>query len=120
MPSAGRTARGLTRVPQYVPEEERRSRPPQKKHQRRRRVKYALFSLGNGLDMPLFVFIMVLLAVGLVMLFSASYADSYYREGDSYFYIQRQGKFAAAGVAAMLLISTFDYHRLHPRWQSLP
>ncbi len=113
MPSAGRTARGLTRVPQYVPEEERRSRPPQKKHQRRRRVKYALFSLGNGLDMPLFVFIMVLLAVGLVMLFSASYADSYYREGDSYFYIQRQGKFAAAGVAAMLLISTFDYHRLH-------
>lgn len=111
MPSAGRTARGLTRVPRRVQEEE--NRPPEKKRKRRRRVKYALFSLGNGLDMPLFVFVMVLLAVGLVMLFSASYADSYYREGDSYFYIQRQGMFAAAGVVAMLLISTFDYHRLH-------
>jgi len=76
-------------------------------------VKYALFSLGGGMDMPLFIFVMVLLAVGLVMLFSASYADSYYREGNSYYYISRQGGFAAFGVAAMVLISTFDYHRFH-------
>ncbi len=114
MPAAGRTARGLTRVPGRPKEEAPREVPgkaPAKR--RRRRVKYALFSLGNGLDMPLFVFIMVLLAIGLVMLFSASYATSYYYENNSYHYITRQGAFAVFGIVAMLLISTFDYHRFH-------
>ncbi len=104
------TARGLQRVPARN-HEEPRSTPP--KRRRRRKIKYQLFSLGEGLDMPLFVFIMVLLAIGLVMLFSASYADSYYRENNSYYYIVRQGGFAIAGVIAMLLISAFDYHNFH-------
>ena len=120
MAAIGRTgegaARGLRRLPQYVPpEDERNKQPPTKEERRRRRAKkYSLFSLGTGLDMPLFIFIMVLLAIGLVMLFSASYAYSYYTEGgNSYYYIQRQGLFAVVGVIAMLLISTFDYHRFH-------
>lgn len=107
------TARGLTRVPSYIPEEERQPRPEPRRPRRRRKVRYKLFSLGEGLDMPLFVFVMVLLAIGLVMLFSASYAESYYRNGNSYEYIVRQGGFAAFGVVAMLLISTFDYHHFH-------
>lgn len=111
MPAAGRTARGLSRVPETAPKERKARQAP--RAPRRRKMKFALFSLGNGMDMPLFVFIMVLLAVGLVMLFSASYADSYYRQGDSYYYISRQGLFAVVGVAAMLLISTFDYHHFH-------
>lgn len=115
MPAAGRTARGLTRVSGQPKKEgpreaQGKEQPPRR---RRRRVRYALFSLGNGLDMPLFVFVMVLLAIGLVMLFSASYANSYYYEENSYYYITRQGAFAVFGVAAMLLISTFDYHRFH-------
>ena len=56
------TARGLQRVPARN-HEEPRSTPP--KRRRRRKIKYQLFSLGEGLDMPLFVFIMVLLAIGL-------------------------------------------------------
>lgn len=111
MSAASRTARGLEREPQRHPQTP--PAQPRKGKQRRRKVKYALFSLGSGLDMPLFVFIMVLLAVGLVMLFSASYADSYYRQDNSYYYISRQGGFALFGVVAMLLISTFDYHRFH-------
>lgn len=107
------TARGLTRVPSYIPEKEQQPRPEPRRPRRRRKVRYKLFSLGEGLDMPLFVFVMVLLAIGLVMLFSASYADSYYREGNSYSCIARQGGFAAFGVVAMLLISTFDYHNFH-------
>lgn len=106
------TARGLRRVPTYGPEREDRPRPARPRR-RRRKIKYQLFSLGEGMDMPLFVFVMVLLAIGLVMLFSASYADSYYREKNSYYYIVRQGGFAVAGVIAMLLISTFDYHNFH-------
>lgn len=80
---------------------------------RRRKKHYKLISLGEGLDMPLLVFVMVLLAIGLVMLFSASYAEGYYRENNSYSYIIRQGGFAAFGVAAMLFISTVDYHYYH-------
>ncbi len=113
---AGRTTRGLRRIPHYVPPEDERNkpRPTREERRKRRRVKHNLFSLGLGLDMPLFIFIMVLLAVGLVMLFSASYAYSYYNEeGNSYYYIQRQGLFALFGVVAMLIISTFDYHRFH-------
>lgn len=117
MPAAGRTAGRVNRAPQNPgkrrEEEKDAQKAPERRHRRRRRIQYALFSLGNGLDMPLFVFIMVLLAVGLVMLFSASYANSYYYEKSSYHYIVRQGIFAAAGIAAMLLISTFDYHRFH-------
>ncbi len=112
----GRTARGLRRIPRYVPPEDERekSRPTPEERKKRRRIKHSLFSLGYGLDMPLFIFILVLLSVGLVMLFSASYAYSYYNEGgNSYYYIQRQGIFAIVGVTAMLLISTFDYHRFH-------
>lgn len=110
MAAVGGTARGLNRVPRTVPEE---AGPRKEPRRRRRKVKYAMFSVSGGMDIPLFIFVMVLLAVGLVMLFSASYADSYYREGNSYYYISRQGGFAAFGVAAMLVISAFDYHRFH-------
>lgn len=115
MAAGSRTARGLHRVPQSVPPERGQpgSSPERKPRRKRTRMKFQMFSLGQGMDMPLFVFIMVLLAVGLVMLFSASYADSYYRQGDSYYYIFRQGVFALVGVVAMLLISTFDYHHFH-------
>lgn len=113
---SGGTARGLRRIPKYVPPEDERDRPAPTREERRerRKRKYGLFSLGTGLDKPLFIFIMVLLAVGLVMLFSASYAYSYYNEGgDSYYYIKHQGRYALMGVAIMLFASVFDYHHFH-------
>ena len=115
MAAIGRTARGLRRIPGYrQPEPPRpRRQQPAEGASKRRPVRYKLFSLGAGLDMPLLIFILVLLAIGLVMLFSASYANSYYLQGNSYYYISRQAVFAVFGVAAMLLISTFDYHSFH-------
>ncbi|MFQ6891287.1 MAG: putative lipid II flippase FtsW [Acutalibacter sp.] len=114
MAAVGRTARGLRRVPSYrPPRAPQREAPPQERERKRRPVRYKLFSLGAGLDMPLLIFILVLLAIGLVMLFSASYAYSYYYYGNSYFFISRQAAFAVFGVAAMLVISTFDYHHFH-------
>ena len=115
MAAIGRTARGLRRIPGYQQPEPPRPRrqQPAEGASKRRPMRYKLFSLGAGLDMPLLIFILVLLAIGLVMLFSASYANSYYLQGNSYYYISRQAVFAVFGVAAMLLISTFDYHSFH-------
>lgn len=115
MAAIGKTARGLRRIPGYrQPEPPRpRRQQPAEGASKRRPMRYKLFSLGAGLDMPLLIFILVLLAIGLVMLFSASYANSYYLQGNSYYYISRQAVFAVFGVAAMLLISTFDYHSFH-------
>lgn len=73
-----------------------------------------VFSRAGGMDMPFFVLLISVLAVGLVCLFSASYAYSYYENnGDSYYYIKRQLLFAVVGVLAMLAISFVDYHVLH-------
>lgn len=64
--------------------------------------------------MPFLIILMLILVVGLVSLFSASYAYSYYwNNGDSFYYIKRQLLFAVLGVVAMLIISTVDYHVLH-------
>ena len=53
--------------------------------------------------------LLILLAFGLVVLFSASYAIAYYKFGDSYQYIRSQAIYAVVGVAFMLLISRMNY-----------
>nr|WP_319487500.1 putative lipid II flippase FtsW [uncultured Caproiciproducens sp.] len=77
------------------------------------RKKFRIFSVRSGMDMPFLFLILTLLIIGLVMLFSASYANAYYRHGSSYFFISRQAVFAVLGVTAMIFISYFDYHHLH-------
>ena len=77
------------------------------------RKKFRIFSVRSGMDMPFLFLILTLLVIGLVMLFSASYANAYYRHGSSYFFISRQAVFAVLGVTAMIFISYFDYHHLH-------
>ncbi|MEE1054901.1 MAG: putative peptidoglycan glycosyltransferase FtsW, partial [Acutalibacteraceae bacterium] len=48
--------------------------------------------------------------IGLVMLFSASYAYSLEYYGSSYKFISRQAMFAGVGIVIMLLVSKIDYH----------
>jgi cell division protein FtsW len=93
----------------------RRRGEAQKPQKRRSRVKARLFERGMGLDLPFLLLVMVLLIIGMVMMFSASYPTAYYnpRIGDSYFYIRRQLIYAVIGVVAMLLISFFNYNKLH-------
>lgn len=81
---------------------------------RRVKKKFKLFSVRSGMDLPLFFLVLVLLTIGLVMLFSASYAYAYYNmNGDSYYFIRNQSIFAVAGVIIMVLVSYFDYHHFH-------
>lgn len=69
---------------------------------------------SGHLDRPLLMIIFLLLGMGLVCLFSASYATSYdTQEGDPIYFILRQGIFAAGGVVVMLALSKYNYHRLH-------
>ena len=79
----------------------------------RRRIKFSLLSIGKGLDMPFVLLIFILLAVGITMMFSASYPVAYYEIGDSYYYLKRQLLFAVIGVAIMLAVSYVDYHYFH-------
>ncbi len=60
-------------------------------------------------DFTMFLIVIILLAFGLVMLFSASYASAKDMYGDSFYYINRQLVFAIAGFAAMIFVSFIDY-----------
>ena len=63
--------------------------------------KRKLFSIANGFDMPFLIILMLILVIGLVCMYSASYAYAFYwYDGDSYYFIKRQLAFAAA-LAAM-------------------
>ena len=64
-------------------------------------------------DLPFLVLVLALVAFGLVILFSASYAVALYRRGDPYAYIRPQLLYAALGLAAMWLASRVDYHIYH-------
>lgn len=66
-----------------------------------------------ALDLPFLILLLLLLAYGLLMLFSAGYAVALYRRGDAYTYIRPQLLFAALGVTAMYAASLVDYHIWH-------
>ena len=79
----------------------------------RRKINFSLLSIGKGLDIPFCLIILVLLAIGIMMMFSASYPVAYYEDGDSYYYLKRQLLFAVIGIALMLAVSFLDYHYYH-------
>lgn len=77
------------------------------------RVRLFLSENGrSGMDIPFLISVLLLLAFGLVMLYSVSYAVAYYRYNDSAYFIKRQVIFAVLGLTAMLLVSRLDYHIL--------
>ena len=80
-----------------------------------RKVKKRLkwFSVRRGMDMTFLFLVLVLLIIGLIMMFSASYPSSYEETGKSLAYLQRQALYAVIGLAAMTFFSYFDYHHLH-------
>ena len=73
------------------------------KANRRRLVR----STGEGIDVPFLLLLMLLLAVGLTMLYSASYAQSEYDTGYtvSTRYLQKQAACALIGLGAMVVLS---------------
>ncbi len=77
-----------------------------------RKNKTKMFSIRAGIDLPFLFLVLTIQTIGLIMLFSSSYAYALANEGNSFHYVGRQMIWAIAGIAAMLLISFFDYHKL--------
>ncbi|MEM5781558.1 MAG: FtsW/RodA/SpoVE family cell cycle protein, partial [Lawsonibacter sp.] len=71
--------------------------------------------LARGpMDLPFLMLTMLLVGIGLIMVFSASYASAYYDSSASVqnnplFYIRRQAMFAVAGTVGMYLVSKINY-----------
>ena len=82
--------------------------------------------LARGpIDLPFLALVMLLTAIGLIMVLSASYVSAMYdldpdvyTGGDPLYYFNRQFGFAMLGVFAMFVISKIDYQQF--RWMSVP
>lgn len=77
------------------------------------RNKIKLFSVRLGLDMTFLFLVIILVIIGLVMMFSASYPAALEYTGNSYYYLIRQSIFSVIGIGIMILMSYFDYHHFH-------
>ncbi len=67
----------------------------------------------NDFDKSFFLIIVILLTFGIVMMFSASYVWSVYKnDGDGFYFVKRQILFAVVGIVLMMALSFVDYHIL--------
>lgn len=66
-------------------------------------------SSGGVLDLPFLLLVILLTLVGLLMMFSASYARAKWDTGNPAFYFVRQAGFAGAGILFMLLFGKLNY-----------
>ena len=72
-----------------------------------------ILGIRSGLDMPFLILVLLLVTIGLVMMFSASYPNAFYlHKGDSFFFIRNQAIFAVMGLALMLFVSKLNYQSL--------
>ncbi|MCM1335136.1 MAG: putative lipid II flippase FtsW [Bacteroides sp.] len=72
--------------------------------------RFVNFSIPQRFDFSFFLIVLILLAFGLIMLFSATYASANHSYGDSLYFVKRQLIFAGIGFIAMIVLSFIDYH----------
>lgn len=66
----------------------------------------------GGADITFIAVVLILLGIGVLMMFSASYAIAINEKGNGYFYAFRQVIFAGVGLVAMFVMSFVDYRIL--------
>lgn len=89
---------------------ERRNREVREKVREKERESRELAS--GPIDLPFCLLILLLTAVGLVMLLSASFPYAYYKMQDPTYFFRLQGLFALTGICFMLMASRVNYQRL--------
>lgn len=62
------------------------------------------------MDLPFLILVTLLVAIGLVMMFSASFVRARYETGNPLYYFIRQAVFGGIGMAAMLIAGRLDCH----------
>ena len=72
-----------------------------------------VFDSTGMLDIPYLVLTLLLVAIGLLMMFSASYARALHDTGNAAYYFVRQAGFAAFGIVVMLVVSRLNYFIFH-------
>ncbi|MBP3501906.1 MAG: putative lipid II flippase FtsW [Clostridia bacterium] len=65
--------------------------------------------VNNQFDFILCITVILLLALGIIMVLSASAPSALSTTGNSYFYVKKQLIFAVAGIFVMLFLSKVDY-----------
>ena len=84
----------------------------QEQRERAKAIEAAAREAGRGpLDLPYLLLVLMLVGVGLIMLFSASFPSAYYEKGNPAYYLIRQGLFAVVGIVAMAFIGKTNYER---------
>ena len=86
--------------------------PHQRPRRRRRKGLIGRFGI-RGFDVPYFMLTVMLMSVGLVMLFSASYSAAYYKYANATYFFTRQVLFALAGFVVMFIVMVFPYQIYH-------
>ena len=91
--------------------EEYHAMKAQKAHKAKTERKNVLAGKGS-MDLPFLMLTLLLTAMGLAMLFSASFPFALSEYNDAYFIIKRQAFFALLGLVAMFVMARFNYQRL--------
>ncbi len=101
------------------PNPSRNVRPPLKKNVQntavkpnKLKLKFKPFSVRLGLDLVFLFLVMLLVIIGTLMMFSASYPSGYAYKGNSFYYLNRQLIFVVIGTIVMIGASYFDYRIL--------
>ena len=88
---------------EHLTKEERLLR--QEQRERAKAIEAAAREAGRGpLDLPYLLLVLMLVGVGLIMLFSASFPSAYYEKGNPAYYLIRQGLFAVVDIVAKAII----------------
>lgn len=82
---------------------------PQKVTRNKAGENISFFYKKGEIDKPFFILVIILLVIGTVMMFSASYAWGLAEVNDGFYYLKRQLFMGGIGVAAMIFMSFVNY-----------
>ena len=66
-------------------------------------------NIKSEFDSVIFYTTMTLVFIGIIMVFSASFVQSAFKHGDSYYFLKRNTIYATLGFISMITISNIDY-----------
>ncbi len=85
---------------------------------RAKKAKKKRKAVSGNIDIPFAMLVLILMAVGYIMMFSASYTAAYYKYGDPYYFISSQGIYAIAGIIIMFAVSRVPY-KIYSRFDTI-